>query len=138
MLAILCVGVACLGFYALNIRSHHITRVKIDSPLRSVITPEGYDYNDVKIRAALLEDLPIGSPRKQIEEFLARHFTDVAYSIRSTSSSQLHYKPNGAHVFIPAVDVRSLAGGETVEVFLLLDSNERLKDIAVKSHRAYL
>lgn len=133
----ICVAIFSLAAYLIFLYPHDINRIRPDSPLRSIVVPEGSDYSHNKIRTAIVEQLPIGAPPLQIKEFLAQHFSDTSYNVsrKSLESPKLANQP---YVFIRAIDVTSLAGGEYVELYLVLTPDEHLKDVVIKSHRAYL
>ena len=129
-----CALLASCGFFS----PRSINRIKNDSPLRQVIQPEGYNYDDAKIKTAVLQQIAPGVSRQQIEAFLAQNFTGVAYSVSTKSVPGVASQSPQACVFVRPVDISNSSGGEHVDIYLLLDSSEHLRDVVVESHRSYL
>ena len=124
--------------YLLLLYPHDIHRVIRGSSLENVIRPEGPGYNGSKIRAAILEQLPVGAAPREMKTFLTKHFDGVPYAIEHHKLSWAPRPSTEAYVRIRAIDVTTLAGGESVDVYLLLDPSEHLQDVLVTSHRDYL
>ena len=131
----------CLSLYFVTCHffaPRDINLIKLESPLRAIVETENGSYNNAKIREAILQQLPMGSSRQQIENFLSRDFVDARYVVASSPPSHGLYQGNESHIFIRPVEVSNLGGGQRVEIYLLIGQSERLKDVIVKSDFSYL
>ncbi|HEV7404105.1 MAG TPA: hypothetical protein VGO11_14290 [Chthoniobacteraceae bacterium] len=107
-----------------------VDRTRLDSPLHSVIDagPASTD------RRAILRRLPIGSDRDRIKTFLAQNFRGVGFIVRSAPAPLCSEPaPSGRCVYFRPRHTEALMSYDRVEVYLLLDATDHLKDVVVYS-----
>ena len=114
-----------------------VDRLQAGSPLAVVVGVHAPD-RDQRVRHAVLRQLPIGSSRLQIEAFIRQNFAGVAYRVTTTDDSRAFIQLTAPHVLIRALDITGFPGEDRVEIYLVLAPGERLKDVIVRSHEAYV
>jgi hypothetical protein len=112
-------------------------RLKKESTLSSFIKPNS-EYKDKEIRNQILKELKVGATRMQMIEFINKNFVNIKFTVSTSTDSDALYKTKEPHILIRAVLIRNMGGGESCEIYLMLDDQERLKDVIVKSERSYL
>jgi hypothetical protein len=118
---------------------HHVTRIKEHSPLYiPAITLAPADNWEQRIRDAVLQQLPIGSTRQQIQAFLQQHFVHVQYFVARSDDDRALAHFNDPHVFIRAIDDTGFPGECRVEIYLLLTPEEHLRDVVVRAIEGYV
>lgn len=130
LIAVLLGGVLIAAFLSF----HDTVNVRRDSPLYAAISP-GSNYDNKRIQTSVLQQLPLGSRRLEIEAFIAKNFTGVTYFVEDDATFD---KAGKLKVKIQAVSYQSLSGREKVEIYLILDRDGRLEQVVVESDRAYL
>jgi hypothetical protein len=134
-------AVLLLGAGALHVMfpSHHDTRIKEDSPLYiPAITLAPANNWEQRIRDAVLQQLPIGSTRQQIEGFLQHHFVRVQYRVARSDDERALARFSEPHIFIRAIDDWGFPGECRVEIYLLLTPEEHLRNVVVRSIEGYV
>jgi len=127
------------AFLALVSCGSHITRIRKDSPLYlPVVQIAPHDSWEQRVRDAVLQQLPIGSTRDQMQAFLHKHFVRVQYAVTHSDDSRALAPSSEPHVFIRAIDDTGFPGECRVEIYLLLTSDEHLKDVVVRATEAYV
>jgi len=100
------------------------------------ISPE--ESWEQRIREAILQQLPLGAARPQIEAFIRKNFVRLGYAVTTTDDARALAHPTDRHVFIRAVDHTGFSGTCRVEIYLILTPDERLKDVIVRAQEAYV
>jgi hypothetical protein len=135
-------GLVALGIGAVYVmfpNGHHDTRIKEHSPLYiPAITLAPSDTWEQRIRDAVLQQLPIGSAPQQIQGFLQQHFVRVQYRVGRSDDDRALVRFSEPHVFIRAIDDWGFPGECRVEIYLLLTSEERLRDVVVRAIQGYV
>jgi hypothetical protein len=132
-IALLLVGFALTSCY----RNDSKDRVRKDSPLflpAVQIYPE--ESWQQRIKDAVLQQLPIGSERSEIDAFIQKNFVGIKYHFTTSDDSRALAHLTEPHVFIRTAEQTS-PGIFRVEIYLLLTSDERLKNVVVKTAEAY-
>jgi hypothetical protein len=115
----------------------HINRIRKSSP----IYPQAMSFApewEQRVRDTVLQQLPIGSTRQQIQAFLQQHFIHIQYRIARLDDERALTHVDEPHVFIRAIDDTGFPGECRVEIYLLLSADERLKDVVVKCMEIYV
>ena len=125
--------------FLLGFSGHHINRIKEDSPIYiAAITLAPSDTWEKRVRDAVLQQLPLGSTREQIQAFVQKHFVRVKYTVTHSDDSRALAPSSEAHVFIRAIDDTGFPGECRVEIYLLLTPDEHLRDVIVRAAEAYV
>jgi hypothetical protein len=126
-----------LGALHLMFPGSHINRVRKASPIYLQAISFAPEWEQ-RVHDTVVQQLPIGSTRQQIEAFLQHHFVHVQYRlVRSDDERALAHFAE-PHVFIRAIDDIGFPGECRVEIYLLLSADERLKDVIVKCMEIYV
>lgn len=116
-----------------------INRIKTDSPLfEPAIHLDDREVWEKRIKDTILRQLPIGSEKARIEKFIRDNFDGVSYSIITADDSRALAHITKPHVFIRAIDDIGFPGECRVEIYLILGTDDRLKDVIVKGIYGYV
>ncbi len=128
---------AMLASLALDSCDDSKDAVKKDSPLfLPVVQIYPHESWERRIGDAVVRQLPIGSKRPQIEEFIHKNFIGVRYEVTTHDDSRALAHPTEPHVFIRAAD-QTRPGIFQVEIYLMLTSDETLQNVVVRTSEAY-
>ena len=124
----------------------NINLVKSGSRLEPVINPRFPRAKEDIVESVVLAQLPVGSDRNAIRHFLESNFTQFDDRIRIKPPFGAWgrawrgglYHPRDPFIFARPIDIESLADAGTLEIYLLLDQNQKLKRVVVKSYYASL
>jgi len=127
----LIVFVLLILFCAWLVTPHTSNNVRPSSPLQHW-AGDSRDFRE-KIREKILDLLPMGSDRSEIDNFIKANFY---------SSSDIHFepypKPEFPYFSIEFSNYSTLWGGDEVAVLFLLDQNSKLHDVRVEMDSAWL
>ena len=132
-------AVLLLGAGALHLMfpGSHINRIRKGSPIYLQAISFAPEWEQ-RVRDTVLQQLPIGSARQQIQAFLQQHFVHVQYRVARSDDERALAHFEEPHVFIRAIDDTGFPGECRVEIYLLLSADERLKDVIVKCMEVYV
>jgi hypothetical protein len=114
-------------------------RIKQGSPLfEPAVRLDDREVWEKRIKDAILRQLPIGSEKAQIEAFIRDNFDGVSCGVTTTDDSRALAHIAKPHVFIRAIEDTGFPGECRVEIYLILGTDERLKEVIVKGIYGYV
>ncbi len=131
-------AVLLLGAGALQLMfpGGHINRIRKGSPIYLQAISFAPEWEQ-RVRDSVLQQLPIGSTREQIQAFLQQHFVHVQYRVIRSDDERALTHFSEPHIFIRAIDDWGFPGECRVEIYLLLSPEENLRDVVVRATEAY-